>query len=353
MGATELGKHHRRRDAVTALVGGWLTVGLFVDGWAHSNLHTLDTFFTPWHALFYSGFGACAAWILYISLRDRVAGRSWRETVPRGYEWALAGIVIFGASGLGDLTWHTIFGIERGTAALLSPTHLGLVTGILLIVTTPYRAGLADGVIPASGGWRQLGPVVASLTLASLTLAFIFQNVSQFAQNQFISLGVGQYINGLAAVPDLAEWHTDALVFAFLADSLFLFGPWLLLARSYRPPRFSLLLIIAVQATMLQAIRAFADPGLIFTALIAGLATQLLVALVRPAPGARARLRLAGLLLPPVFWGVYLGLIASHDHGLGVKPEIWGGAIIWSGLMLLALMVLATGRGLPGRFQSE
>ena len=38
----------------------WLIVGIFVDGWAHNN-DKPETFFTPWHALFYSGFLATAA----------------------------------------------------------------------------------------------------------------------------------------------------------------------------------------------------------------------------------------------------------------------------------------------------
>ena len=335
-------RRHRRRDSVTAVVGAWLTGGLFLDGWAHNNLPSLETFFTPWHALFYSGFAACAAWILYVALRDRVSGRSWRETVPPGYALSLVGIFVFGISGIGDLTWHTIFGIERGIAALLSPTHLGLITGAFLVVTTPFRAAVADGLIPRSGGWRQLGPVVASVSLAGLLLAFIFQNVAQFSQNQFVSLGVGQYIGGVVDVPDLANWHTDALVFAFLIDSLFLFGPWLMLARSYRPPRFSLLLMITAQVILLQAIRGFADPGLIAGAVISGLVAELLVFLVVPGPDDYRRLRVAAFLLPLVFWGVYLGLMAAHDHGLGVKPEIWGGAVLWSGLMLLAVTTLAS-----------
>jgi len=191
--------------------------------------------------------------------------------------------------------------------------------------------------------------VVASVSLAGLLLAFIFQNVAQFSENQFISLGIGRYIDGLRGVPGLSNWHTDALVFAFLVDSLFLFGPWLMLARSYRPPRFSLLLLIATQAILLQAIRGFADPGLIAGAVISGLVAELLVFLLAPRPGDHRRLRVAAFLLPVVFWGVYVGLIAAHDHGLGVKPEIWGGAVLWSGLMLLALTVLATAVVTPAR----
>ena len=36
--------------------GIWLLLGLFIDGYAHSEVIDTDTedFFTPWHAIFYS-----------------------------------------------------------------------------------------------------------------------------------------------------------------------------------------------------------------------------------------------------------------------------------------------------------
>jgi hypothetical protein len=46
---------------LTMLFGTWLLIGLFVDGWAHTNLESLETFFTPLHVDFYSGFEATAA----------------------------------------------------------------------------------------------------------------------------------------------------------------------------------------------------------------------------------------------------------------------------------------------------
>src|SRR3712207_9367096 len=58
---------------VTVAAATWLMVGLFVDGWAHNNLDTsLESFFTPWHALFYSGFTACAGWLAWRSQVRRV-----------------------------------------------------------------------------------------------------------------------------------------------------------------------------------------------------------------------------------------------------------------------------------------
>ena len=44
-----------RFDWIMILVIIWGIGGLFLDGWAHTNLPRLETFFTPWHAVLYSG----------------------------------------------------------------------------------------------------------------------------------------------------------------------------------------------------------------------------------------------------------------------------------------------------------
>ena len=43
-------------DLAAALLGTWVVAGLFMDGWAHVNQPGLETFFSPWHAIFYAGF---------------------------------------------------------------------------------------------------------------------------------------------------------------------------------------------------------------------------------------------------------------------------------------------------------
>src|SRR5579883_1860733 len=45
-----------RFDWLMVTVSVWWLGGLFIDGWAHSNIPQLETFFTPWHAVFYSGY---------------------------------------------------------------------------------------------------------------------------------------------------------------------------------------------------------------------------------------------------------------------------------------------------------
>ena len=49
-----------RRDLAVALATLWLTAGLYLDGWAHSHVPELETFFTPWHGVLYSGYAALA-----------------------------------------------------------------------------------------------------------------------------------------------------------------------------------------------------------------------------------------------------------------------------------------------------
>lgn len=51
------------QDLIAAILASWMTLGGFVDGYAHRSLDTPETFFTPWHGVLYSGFLAVAGWL--------------------------------------------------------------------------------------------------------------------------------------------------------------------------------------------------------------------------------------------------------------------------------------------------
>jgi hypothetical protein len=160
-----------RADLVTALLGGWFAVGLMLDAWAHNNVPGLETFFTPWHAVFYSGFLATAGWVLW-TCRDML--RSGLTSVPVGYSATLVAIVAFGLGGVGDLAWHTAFGIEQDIAILFSPTHLVLVGSMLVIVTTPLRSALGNRALPHCPGLISLLPALLSTAFgATLVLLML------------------------------------------------------------------------------------------------------------------------------------------------------------------------------------
>lgn len=128
----------RRDHVAVAVFGTWMIAGLFLDGWAHTH-DKAETFFSPWHAVLYSGFGA--------GMSFAVVDRLWRRrrAVSAAVEpLTLLGVALFMTGGLADMVWHEIFGIEVDLEALLSPTHLLLMVGGLLMLSGPIRWGLSQ-----------------------------------------------------------------------------------------------------------------------------------------------------------------------------------------------------------------
>jgi hypothetical protein len=52
-------------DWLVILLAGSGTVGIYIDGWAHTHLTNIETFFTLWHAVFYGSFFALE--LVYLS----------------------------------------------------------------------------------------------------------------------------------------------------------------------------------------------------------------------------------------------------------------------------------------------
>jgi len=71
-GVAELGV---KFDWLVVGASAWLGAGLYWDGWAH-GYGLPDSFWTIWHAAFYSGFAACAAVILGGVAVDRGLARA-------------------------------------------------------------------------------------------------------------------------------------------------------------------------------------------------------------------------------------------------------------------------------------
>jgi hypothetical protein len=332
-----------RGDLVTTALSAWLILGLFVDGWAHNTRPRLETFFTPWHALFYSGFAALAGWVWWSVWRRWRPGTGLRTAIPPGYGLAVVGLALFLASGLGDMAWHLAFGIERSIAALLSPTHLGLFLGALLAVTAPLRSAWAEPAPDGRAGLGRLLPAVLSATLAGVLVAFMFQYLHPVYEN-VVSLGHLDFLLesfDAQQVGYVRELGVIAGIAGFLVATVTLFGPLVWLARRWRLPAGAALLVLGVQVLLMQAVTGFADAGLAALGVIGAVAVEGLVLLLRPGgQGQPWRVRAFALAAPAAFWGVYLAGIGLHDGGLGWAPELWGGALVWSSLTLLGLAAL-------------
>jgi hypothetical protein len=164
------------RDLVTALIGLWIVVGVHFDGWAHVHVRGLEDFFTPWHASFYSGLAAFAVWLGVIALRvRRPEDTAWQtiQRLPLGYRAGAVGTAIFAAGGAVDLLWHQLLGIESSIDALLSPPHLALLAGVLLMSTTGWRSQRALSPVATV-------PELISLTSAVMIAGFFLNMLSPF-----------------------------------------------------------------------------------------------------------------------------------------------------------------------------
>src|SRR5688572_19740102 len=99
-----------RFDLASVILSLWFMTGLFLDGWAHNHIAELETFFTPWHGVLYTGYFAVAGLMTITQLRNVTKGYSFSHALPKGYFLSLVGIVVFFFGGIGDMLWHEIFG---------------------------------------------------------------------------------------------------------------------------------------------------------------------------------------------------------------------------------------------------
>lgn len=327
----------RRFDLVAMLLSVWMVGGVFIDGWAHINLpSTKETFFTPWHGTLYSGFAAVTIWMVVPLVRR--SERDITSRVPPGYKLAFVGLVVFAAGGAGDALWHTVFGIEVGIDALLSPTHIMLLVGGLLVLTSPVRAAWYAIEEPAPG-LTALLPAVLSVMLTSALVAFFFA-YAWGAFDTSPALPVPP-----AALDENASGHLQAeqaIAFGILSrivTTVVLLGPLLYIARRWRLPAGAFTVVFTGVSALVFAlgdapIALLAAP--VAAAILADVALSRLD--TRDAPWALRSLA-AGTAL--VLWTLHFAALAATE-GLGWTPELWGGAIAMSVLAAFGTALLAT-----------
>jgi hypothetical protein len=337
-------------NLVTVLLGAWFTVGLMLDAWAHNNKPELETFLTPWHAVFYSGFAATAGWIAWTS---RAALRSGLRAIPVGYASAIVAVAGFAVAGFGDFVWHTAFGIEQSIDILFSPTHLGLITAMLVIVTAPLRSALGDRSLSSTPGLARLLPAVLPTALATALVLLFLQYANAF---DFDSPRI------VAALSSVDEGLTSALVAAMAVTNLVLIVPPLALARRWTLPLGTTTIIYTTVAALSGAITDFESPELILGLMGAGVCADLLAMWLRPTPDRLNRFRVFAALTPLVTWTIYIAtayLAAprprfSPDEDIaGGRPEalveLYTGAPIVQALIGLLVAVLLVPHRPPPR----
>jgi hypothetical protein len=310
-----------RFDWTVVFLGLWMVGGLHLDAWAHHQFVT-ETFFTPWHGLMYSGFLALAVILLGAFVRNIRRGTPWREAMPIGYGLSLLGVAVFLAGGIGDMLWHSLFGVEVNIEALLSPTHLLLAFGGALIGTGPLRAAWAR-LAGAKQKWEHLMPAVLSLALLLAILSF-FTAYANPLSDTFIVLGH-------RPSDDIGIFNYQRLgISAILLQSAIMMGVLLLIVCRWKLPIGSLTLILTIAYGLTVSIHE--DFYLIPFEIVAGLVAEAVYWWLNPSVDRPISFRWFAFGVPVVFYALYF-LTLALTRTMWWTIQLWAGAILLSGIV--------------------
>lgn len=337
-----------RDNFITLVTATWLMIGLFVDGWAHNNIAQLETFFTPWHAIFYSGFLACGWWTGFLVLREWRTGKSLLGSIPQGYHLGVLGVCIFGLGGLGDMTWHIVFGVEQNIAALLSPTHLLLFLGGSLIFASPFLAAWISPH-PAEDAPRFVHflPTLGSLTMMTSFASFMHMYLWAIGRDPYSTRFVQQIATRYpTAVRPLTNYAATAGLSSILITNVVLLVPVLLLLRRWRIPPGSVTFLFTINTVLMTALGAFRSADMIVVMLLAGGVADTLIQLIKPWRGHVARFRAVAVLIPLVMWTLYFGA-ALISAGIAWALELTAGITVMAALSGFALSLIMAPPAIP------
>lgn len=309
----------RREQWAFVVFATWAVTGLFIDGWSHIH-DKPETFFTPWHLVLYSGFGAGVVWSGIEALRQARKGNASSVVGTAGSRLTAVGIGLFALGGIGDGLWHTLFGIEVDLAALLSPTHLLLMTGGVLLVTGPLRSSWATDTETAPT-FAAFFPTLVSATISTALVSF------------FLMWETPLRLRWLGGREIEDSWAAST----YLVTTVLMLGATLFLLRRWRTPPGSFTFLFTVVALLETGLEGWRLVGLAVGPILAGIAIDVIVARVGDARNAA---RLIGLAAPAVMWlPTFVALAADGRFHWSV--HLWVGITFLSTVTGVGLSVLA------------
>ena len=319
----------RRFEWTVVILCAWLMTGAYLDAWAHRHLANLETFFTPWHGVLYSGMLAVLAFLAITALGNRRRGAAVDQVLPAGYSLSLLGCILFGIGGMIDMLWHLRFGIEVSLAALISPPHLLLMLALGLIVTGPLRAA-----------WRS--PVMSAPFTAVISASLLLSMFTFF--NQFDQPLVNTLASTKAVAPDTIRYLQQLGILGIMVQTALLTGVVLYLINRFTLPLGSITLLAGLNGALLASLEEHFD--LIPIAIVGGLLADLVMLWLRPGPQRVVALRVAAFIGPVAVSSLYL-LFLQVTRGIGWPITLWLGSIIVSGAIGVLLSYLAVHPPVP------
>lgn len=322
-------------DLLVSLCSFWSACGFLLDTWAHGHV-PVETFFTPYHGVAYSGIFAGALVVAFFAARG---------TIPQTYRIPLLGIPLFILSGVADLGWHTFLGIEEGVDAVLSPTHLGLGVGILLISSGPIISAIKnrDMLRTLADQLPLLFALAAWMELLHFGTAYAFDpgagalnappSTAQFTPDYLTALSINYYKLG-----------TGVLIVIFQSALITSFA---LFAVARVPLKPGALTIVYLLGNFAAAAAFTNDTPLLATviamSLVAGISGDVLTAALYRSSNRTRSYRILGTVIPASYFATYF-IVTAITERIWWDWNVVLGALIWSGGTGFALTLLTPPR---------
>lgn len=334
-------------DLAIGVVGLWLAGGFIWDSWAHLHVG-VESFFTPYHGVFYSAMLVGGAILAATAVRNRRRGL---RALPEAYRRAMWGVPIFFLGGVGDLIWHTIFGVEDRIEAVTSPTHLIIGFGVILFLSGPIGSALASR--------KALRTLVDQLPLIfSLATAMEFVRLgTSYAYDIGAARAYGpppafgnspDYFTATAFA--LYKGGTGVLIVLVQSVILMTFALWVT-TRFKTAFGFFTLLFICGDLMMAGALTNDTPLLAIQLAmgLVAGLLADALAVRLRPSALNVRALRLFAGAVPAAWFATYFALTIALE-GMWWNWSLMVGSIVWSTIVGIGLSFLIEPKrpSLPG-----
>lgn len=328
-----------RLDWGVAATSSWMVGGIWLDAWAH-HVITLETFFTPWHAVLYSGMAGVAAILVASGVRGGRPSLGWYAALPRAYRLSLIGVALFAVGGAADAVWHTLLGVEVDLEALVSPPHLLLGTGGLLIVSGPMRAAWTADGRSRSLHWPDALPPLLSLALTISVLAFFTTFANPFSLPLAAAHPPPALVTDVAATDLRGALGQSLGIASVLVQSGLVVGGRVLALRRWVPPIGAFTLVLSVGLGLSTLPHELY--GLLPAAFATGMAADALTVWLRQSLGRARTTHLLSLLIPALATAFYFASL-SIVYGLAwTLPLISGSIVLAGGVgLLLSLVVQA------------
>lgn len=311
-----------REDLIAALCGTGMMFGLFLDGWNHINLQNgaLGSFFTPWHAALYAGFGATALWVMtrnpHLYLRGKQPKPELHELfgIPLRYPFAVAGIAVATVGLVGDAIWHTVFGEETGVARVIAPFHLLLFAGAGALLAAPLRSAWhAPEHYPARLSFRNVLPPLIALTMPT-ALVTLDRLPPGFAAH--------------VTVRGTLEFADSGRI---VVTSLLLMAPVLLALRRWRLPFGGATFLFTSVAVMMAGLAEYRLGWTIAAAAGGRARRRRHDPLPRPSPARPTTYRVIAVVTPLALWLAYF-LVLMSAYDVHWPTDLWLGVSSLAGL---------------------